>query len=775
MKWMIIYSIIILCGLSPLNAQSKTGEVFQPPKSLEFSEEELELLKKHRFYSIYQTIPSYEKEIQFTIRRFLKGRLPYFRFLNLSDWPIPQYQSIDEIEASLPDVFKLWPTHPGSYQIAYTNAMESLFRFYYQKWEVVHGKKTSILLNDYPNQFSPQYETIAFTILTNSLDIGLSITTTNFQDYVDIKINECFSQLYTRKLLTINGIQLWANYIANINHQLNALKTKNAADSSLPNEISLSLYKILDESYLGNESKEEHLILIKKYQDLLSFKRQQIFHFIKPESLLIPLLHDEPYPAKCAFATNFAIQTGMTKEEREKHILPALQGMHRLEERRKFIEAMELEIEQSIKRNQSRETSCPYQEYPHQDGTLGNGFPGKIIPYESSTELHRYLKRYHLQAYWFVRDDYPHTDDVTPPGTFPKRLPFLLFTPNKKAKKLPIVMYFGGLGEMGTNLVSQFRQPTIFEQICSPAFQEKHPCYLITPMIPHTYKTFFGVAWRHFPDHMARLVCDCLYAVIRKETHPGIDLNRMYLTGLSCGGTSAFSLSLAYPNRFAASIPIAGTVKPTVIPESHAGNYWVLYNSGDEYANAMKENLATLKPIIEKSGGTLRISTYGDTGHDAWQKAWREEAIWEWLFRHSTKPQQIVSNNKGTTKKPAYHLTASVEGKQGYSLAQCQDSLDGSWFESERPVQEGDWIQIERDEKDTKRVTFYFGLPNGTMRPTRGHLEVSRNGIHWTRGTHYSEKTGTATMTLPSDIRFIRFLPKPEHPEILVVRKILLE
>jgi hypothetical protein len=47
-----------------------------------------------------------------------------------------------------------------------------------------------------------------------------------------------------------------------------------------------------------------------------------------------------------------------------------------------------------------------------------------------------------------------------------------------------MVIYFGGTGEHGKDLIRQFNQRGVFEKVCTPAFQEKHPCYLFAPMFP---------------------------------------------------------------------------------------------------------------------------------------------------------------------------------------------------------------------------------------------------------------------------------------------------
>jgi hypothetical protein len=40
-----------------------------------------------------------------------------------------------------------------------------------------------------------------------------------------------------------------------------------------------------------------------------------------------------------------------------------------------------------------------------------------------------------------------------------------------------MIIYFGGLGEHGTDLGKQFRQTKVFEKVADLNFQKRHPCY----------------------------------------------------------------------------------------------------------------------------------------------------------------------------------------------------------------------------------------------------------------------------------------------------------
>ncbi|MEM7543147.1 MAG: PHB depolymerase family esterase [Pseudomonadota bacterium] len=51
-----------------------------------------------------------------------------------------------------------------------------------------------------------------------------------------------------------------------------------------------------------------------------------------------------------------------------------------------------------------------------------------------------------------------------------------------------------------------------------------------------------------------------------------IDQSRIYLSGLSDGGTFSYILGLGHPERFAAVAPIAGVLPPTIDPQLRAGH-----------------------------------------------------------------------------------------------------------------------------------------------------------------------------------------------------------
>ena len=86
----------------------------------------------------------------------------------------------------------------------------------------------------------------------------------------------------------------------------------------------------------------------------------------------------------------------------------------------------------------------------------GNGYPGELAAYETTPELQMKMERFGLTAGWFRRAPInPETYRYEPHRCPVNELPYLLFSPKRGRKPVPMVLYFGGTGEHGTNLVDQ--------------------------------------------------------------------------------------------------------------------------------------------------------------------------------------------------------------------------------------------------------------------------------------------------------------------------------
>ncbi len=410
----------------------------------------------------------------------------------------------------------------------------------------------------------------------------------------------------------------------------------------------------------------------------------------------------------------------------------------------------------------------------------GNGYPGHIDPYPASAELSVKMKQFDMGAGWFRRDELP---DEYQGQEMPvvNELPYLLFAPSRSARSVPMVIYFGGTGEQGTNLVAQFRQTTAFAKLTSAEFQKRHPCYVFAPMVPN------GAVIRNaLPEggsKLADLICDAMYAVISSLKAPKVDTNRLYVTGLSWGGVAAFELSCSYPGRFAAAVPVACIQSPRRIPVGQPGNYWMLYNADSYKSERSRQAIREIENIVRAGGGDFRESTFPDAGHDAWTKAWREEAVWEWVFSKSSRSSGNHSKSLAITSDcDAFQIishsecSASVPGKdEAHAPGRALDGLDATAYVSARDASRGDWFAIRFVRPLKGRFRLVSGLRDGTSILEHATVESSRDGKVWSREGAFSKKTGEARIEIRLPVVALRVVYLGSKPAPMVLRKIVCE
>lgn len=186
-------------------------------------------------------------------------------------------------------------------------------------------------------------------------------------------------------------------------------------------------------------------------------------------------------------------------------------------------------------------------------------------------------------------------------------------------KEYPLVFYLHGAGERGDNL----------DLIASHGYLQyvreegaEYPFIIVAPQCPD------GKYWGCFTESLLGFL-DYICAKLP------VDESRVYLTGISMGGTGTYMLAMAAPERFAAIAPICGS-----------GICW--------YAGALKDIPAfifhgdcdTVIPIYESitmlkninlSGGNAKMEIYHGVGHNAWDIAYKGDKLYNMLLRIQKK------------------------------------------------------------------------------------------------------------------------------------------
>lgn len=185
-----------------------------------------------------------------------------------------------------------------------------------------------------------------------------------------------------------------------------------------------------------------------------------------------------------------------------------------------------------------------------------------------------------------------------------------------ESKKYPLVFFLHGAGERGDDLDIAMRHGYMKHVRESGA---EYPFILIGPQCPdNKYWGCFTESLLAFLDY----IC---------ETLP-VDKDRVYLTGISMGGTGTWMLAMSAPERFAAIAPVCGS-----------GIYWygevlknmpiMMYHGDCDITVPIGDAIEMLNSI-NKRGGNAQIKILYGQGHNIWNDVYSGDELCSWLLTH---------------------------------------------------------------------------------------------------------------------------------------------
>ena len=211
--------------------------------------------------------------------------------------------------------------------------------------------------------------------------------------------------------------------------------------------------------------------------------------------------------------------------------------------------------------------------------------------------------------------------------TVPVQMPYLLHFPKgyrRDGPSWPLLMFLHGAGSSGTNL-DRVKRNGIPSMLPPPAGSPLDQFIVLAPQSRRR-------GWD--PVKLDALLTD---AVGRYQ----IDEDRIYLTGLSMGGYGTWALAAAYPKRFAAIVPICGGGRPATANALKALPIWVFHGAQDDVVPLSRSE--AMVRAIEQLGGKVRFTIYPDTGHNAWEEAYDDPKLYQWLLQHKRLRQPDVA------------------------------------------------------------------------------------------------------------------------------------
>lgn len=203
--------------------------------------------------------------------------------------------------------------------------------------------------------------------------------------------------------------------------------------------------------------------------------------------------------------------------------------------------------------------------------------------------------------------------------TVSETLRYYLYYPEEynqnEDEKFPLLLFLHGGGESGQNIevLKTNGPPKLLAE------GKQFPFLVLAPQHPHPKK------WWNI-----RAVINLLDTVIEENR---VDRDRIYLTGLSRGGSAAWELAVQYPETFAAMMVVCGM---TPVPYAHWINknmpIWVFHGALDKVIPIDHSEKMVAK--LKEMGYPVRFTRYEDVAHNAWEQAYTTEEVYTWFMKH---------------------------------------------------------------------------------------------------------------------------------------------
>lgn len=220
-------------------------------------------------------------------------------------------------------------------------------------------------------------------------------------------------------------------------------------------------------------------------------------------------------------------------------------------------------------------------------------------------------------------------------------LVYRLFTPETEEEKVPLILYLHGAGAIGDDNITQITTKDAASFV-TEEMQETHPCYVLAPQLPERYTA----AGESPTDEQSAKgwtdeeVQEALMETIEEiaGTNGNVDMDRIYITGHSMGALGVWGMIAAYPDVFAAAVPISGLWDGSVddlvdLP------IWIFHGEKDEVVPVDRETM--LRDRLEELGGNVRMTIYTDEDfaaagvtdpHGANVPAYSDQEMFDWMF-----------------------------------------------------------------------------------------------------------------------------------------------
>ncbi len=144
------------------------------------------------------------------------------------------------------------------------------------------------------------------------------------------------------------------------------------------------------------------------------------------------------------------------------------------------------------------------------------------------------------------------------------------------------------------------------------------PAVVLCPQCPE------GITWTNIAGDIRELI-------LRTAEDTGADTARISLTGISMGGFGTWDIATNYPELFRRIAPICGGGMSWRADALRAIPVRAFHGALDEAVPLAYSEL--MVDAVNAAGGNAELTVFPGVGHNAWDKAYLETDVIEWLLK----------------------------------------------------------------------------------------------------------------------------------------------
>jgi len=190
-------------------------------------------------------------------------------------------------------------------------------------------------------------------------------------------------------------------------------------------------------------------------------------------------------------------------------------------------------------------------------------------------------------------------------------------------KKYPLIVYLHSMSERGTDLEKLiYNEDGQGHGIAKYAIENRINEFItISPLCPE------GTYWTFLKKRINKLL-------INISSENSIDIDRIYLTGVSMGGMGTWSVAMDYPEWFAAFAPMSGGIyKPFMsdnIKDIQNIPIWIFHDKYDEEIPI--EHTTEILRKLEEVNADVQVTIYEEGEHYINERVFDEGVLFDWFL-----------------------------------------------------------------------------------------------------------------------------------------------